>query len=180
MPGRSSDRANRLLKLGQFFLWPTLAAFFAGTLGVRLNVSASVPIGLYWISSSPEARFAEFCPPEPFGSMSVDRAYRRRSAGCPDHGESLLKPIIARSGDLVEVNPDGIRVNGSLIPNTRPKPHDAMGRPLSSWPVGSYHVASATVWVASSYNPRSFDSRYFGPIRVRDIKNRLRPLWTVP
>lgn len=179
MRGRSSDRAKRLLKLGQFFLWPTLAVFFAGTLGVRLNGSASVPIGLYVVSSDPQAHFAEFCPPEPFGSLSVERGYRRRSADCPDHGEPLLKPIIARGGDLVEVTVQGIRVNGSVIPNTQARVEDTMRRPMSSWPVGFYRVAPGTVWVVSSYNSRSFDSRYFGPIHLTDIKNRLRPLWTV-
>ena len=177
MRGPFSDRTSRLFIFSQLFVWPALAACIAGMLGVRLNLTASVPIGLYLTSSSPKARFAEFCPPEPFGSMSVNRGYRRRSAGCPDHGEPLLKPIIARAGDLVEVTSDGIRVNGSPIPSTRALPEDSACRPLSPWPIGLYHVGPGSVWVASSYNPRSFDSRYFGPIRLTDIKSRLRPLW---
>ena len=33
-----------------------------------------------------------------------------------------------------------------------------------------------TVWVVSDYHPRSFDSRYFGPISKALIRHYLRPL----
>src|SRR6185295_9940296 len=102
----------------------TAAVFVAGTAGVRLNLTASVPIGLYFVSSSPESRFVEFCPPDPFGSLSIDRGYRAQSTACPDGGEPLLKPVIAREGDLVEVSSNGISVNGSLVWNTAAKTHD--------------------------------------------------------
>lgn len=163
--------------LFQFVLWPALVVYGAGVLGVRINLTPSVPIGLYRISSDPKSAFVEFCPPSDFGPLSVERGYRQHSGSCPDNGEPLVKPIIAREGDLVEVTSYGIRVNGSLVPRTQAWPEDSAGRPLSSWPLGSYYVGPGSVWVASSYNPRSFDSRYFGPIRLIDIKSRLRPLW---
>ena len=158
MPGPfCSLRLSRVLIFIQLLFWPALAAILAGTAGIRLNVSSSVPVGLYLVSSRPEARYVEFCPPEIFGQLSIDRGYRRRSAGCPDQGEPMVKPVIAREGDLVEISSLGIRV---------------------AWPPGSYRVSAGTIWVASSYNSRSFDSRYFGPIRISDVKNRLRPFWT--
>ncbi|PYS52216.1 MAG: hypothetical protein DMG13_16865 [Acidobacteria bacterium] len=43
--------------------------------------------------------------------------------------------------------------------------------------VGLYRVEPGSVSVASSYNLRSSDSRYFGPVRLNNIKSRLRPLW---
>jgi type IV secretory pathway protease TraF len=60
----------------------------------------------------------------------------------------------------------GISVNGTLLRNTAPLEYDTMGRLLSHWPYGRYIVAKGTIWVASSYNPRSFDCRYFGPIKT--------------
>ena len=57
-------------------------------------------------------------------------------------------------------------VNGRLLPNTAPLVTDTAGRPLSHWPFGRYVVAPGTVWVASSYSSRSFDSRYFGPVEA--------------
>jgi type IV secretory pathway protease TraF len=35
-----------------------------------------------------------------------------------------------------------------------------------------------TVWVISSFNSRSFDSRYFGPIPASSIRSRLQALIT--
>jgi len=175
---RFINRRKKLLTFLQLLIWPAVIAFVAGGAGVRLNLTASVPVGLYWVSSGPESHFLEFCPPEPFGSLSVERAYRTRSTACPDGGEPLLKPVVAREGDFVEVSSKGISVNGSLIPNTGAKSHDTTGRPLSPWPLGFYLVTPGTVWVASSYNSRSFDSRYFGPICSSEIRHVLRPLLT--
>ena len=67
----------------------------------------------------------------------------------------------------MEVSGRGIAVNGLLLPNTAPKTMDSQGRPMKSWPYGQYRVPLGLVWVASSYNSWSFDSRYFGPGVVR-------------
>jgi len=153
--------------------------FALGTTGVRLNASPSLPAGLYWITSDPRAEFVEFCPPEPFATLSIERQYRVRSSrGCPDGGVPLLKTIVAQAGDSVEFSSRGIYVNGIPIPNTAPKPQDTAGRPLPHWPFGRYEVAPDTVWVASSFNSRSFDSRYFGPISETAIKHHLDAIWT--
>ena len=172
------SRRKKFLTFLQLLIWPAAAVFIAGTAGVRLNLTASVPIGLYLVSADPESRFIEFCPPDPFSSLSMDRGYRARSTACPDGGEPLLKPVIAHEGDTVEVASKGISVNGTLIRNSVAKESDSAGRTLSVWPDGVYRVASATVWTVSSYSARSFDSRYFGPIRTTNIKHHLRPLWT--
>lgn len=158
---------------------PLLFATICGLAGMRFNTTASVPMGIYWISSDRTTQFVEFCPPEPFGRSSLERGYRgKTSLVCNDGGEPLLKPIVARSGDTVEVSARGILVNGIPVPNTVPRALDSEGRALKAWPFGRYQVAPGTFWVASSYNSRSFDSRYFGPIRETDIQHHLRPIWT--
>ncbi|MGH9344886.1 MAG: conjugative transfer signal peptidase TraF, partial [Terriglobia bacterium] len=145
--------------------------------GIRLNTSASLPIGLYKTTSDTTARLIAFCPPGLAASLSESRGYRGRG-NCPDGAEPLLKPIVAASGDLVEVSPQGIAVNGRLLPNSAPRAFDTKHRPLPHWPFGNYRVAGGTVWVVSSYNPRSFDSRYFGPIQISSTRCRLQPLLT--
>jgi conjugative transfer signal peptidase TraF len=89
-----------------------------------------------------------------------------------------MKPVVAIPGDTVNVSERGIAVNGKLLPNTAAKTKDSQGRPMTPWPFGTYRVAPGVIWVASSYNPWSFDSRYFGPIPVRIIRGRLKPLLT--
>ena len=181
MHGRFSRSANlRILRcVTVSVLIAGAIGLMAGVLGVRFNATPSVPTGFYRITTDDAAPYVEFCPPNSFGALSVERGYRDRTRfGCPDGGEPLVKQIIARPGELVEVSAGGISVNDSLIPNTAPQSKDSEGRSLSAWPFGTYRVGMGTVWVASSYNARSLDSRYFGPIRTADIKHRLRPLWT--
>ena len=155
----------------------TASAFVAGSAGVRVNTSSSLPLGLYVRTSQSSAGLIEFCPSEPYASLSRERGYRVRGFACPDSAVPLLKPVVARDGDVVRVSPAGIAVNGRLLPNTAPLPRDAANRLLQAWPSGIYRVHPGTVWVASTYSRGSYDSRYIGPVEEKSIRGRLRPLW---
>ncbi len=146
-----------------------------GLAGIRINASTSLPIGLYAESEDGYAPLIEFCPPEPWAALAIQRGYRTAGV-CADGATPLMKPIVAREGDVVEVLNTGVSVNGRLIPNSVPRSADTRGRPMPIWPIHSQRVVAGTVWVVSSYNPRSFDSRYFGPISLRSITARLRPV----
>jgi conjugative transfer signal peptidase TraF len=156
----------------------TLAlALAAAWAGLRLNDSPSLPTGLYIRTSESITSLVVFCPAAPFAQLSVDRRYRSRG-NCPDGAEPLAKPIVARPGDIVEIAARGMAVNGRLLANTAPLATDSAGRPLFHWPCGRYVVAPGTVWVASSYSPRSFDSRYFGPVEASQVREHVCPLLT--
>ena len=145
---------------------------------LRFNDSPSMPTGLYIrTSSDSDSTLAVFCLADPFARLSAERGYRSRG-DCSDGAEPLAKPIAARSGDTVELSARGIIVNGRLLLNTAPLETDTAGRPLSHWPFGKYVVARGTVWVASSYSPRSFDSRYFGPVETSRVREHVRALLT--
>jgi conjugative transfer signal peptidase TraF len=174
------DHARKALCLLQIVAWPTLIVMAVGAAGLRLNLTHSVPIGLYRITADSASDLVEFCPPEPFGSLSVQRGYRPRSLACADYGEPLLKPVVARDGDVVRISAEGFSVNGVSIPNTAARVKDSAGRAIAPWPFGVYRVEPDTVWVASSYNAKSFDSRYFGPVTLTNITHHLRAVWTVP
>lgn len=164
-----------VLALGSGVLGLALAAASAG---LRFNDSPSMPTGLYVSTSDDsDASLVVFCPAEPFAQLSVERRYRSRG-DCSDGAEPLAKPVAARPGDTVELSATGMSVNGRLLPNTAPLAKDSAGRALSHWPFRRYVVATGVVWVASSYSPRSFDSRYFGPVGASQVRERVRPLWT--
>jgi conjugative transfer signal peptidase TraF len=152
--------------------------FVVWTAGLRINCSPSLPLGLYRATIDSRAALIEFCPLEPYGTFATGRGYRS-PGNCPDGAGPLMKPVIARAGDIVEVSARGIAVNGLILPNTAPKTKDSQGRDMKPWPFGRYPVPSGFVWVASSYNPWSFDSRYFGPIPVGIIRDRLKPFLTL-
>jgi conjugative transfer signal peptidase TraF len=157
---------------------PLFLGLVAGwAFGIRLNLTPSLPRGLYIISNLPSANVVEFCPDGAAASISLNRHYR--TAGpCDDGGAPLLKPVAAFPGDQVEVGADGIRVNGQLLPNSAGRFRDHLQRSLDPWPYGTYIVQPGTVWVVSSFNTYSFDSRYYGPIPMGSIRHHLRPLWT--
>ena len=89
----------------------------------------------------------------------------------------VLKQVAAMPGDSVMLSADGVRVNGTLRPDSRPLATDSKGRILNHWPFGLYLVTSGQVWLVSS-SSRSFDSRYFGPIPVSQIKSTVHPVLT--
>ena len=158
---------------------PFLAAFgLCEWGGLRLNSTGSLPLGLYRVSTAAEANLAEFCPPEPYSGLSVVRQYRNPGT-CHDGDSPLLKPIVARPGDVVVLSKSGLQVNGVLLRNTAPRSQDSKARPLPHYPFGTYRVSAGNVWVASSYHPLSFDSRYFGPIPTSIIRHRLKPFLTL-
>lgn len=153
-------------------------ALGAGLAGIRINTSPSLPMGLYRTTADSSASLVEFCPPRQYDQNSAGRGYRATGV-CEDGGAPLLKPVIARPGDVVAVSEAGIAVNGNLLPHTAPQTVDSKGRRLRHWPRGRYTVAEGTVWVASSYNEYSYDSRYFGPVPTAAIRQYLRPLCTL-
>ena len=174
-----SVRAREIRRAAMVAFGVVVATFqLSGTLGLRINTSPSLPMGLYIATADAGANMVEFCPAEPFATLAIIRGYRD-PGNCRDGAAPLLKPVVAKSGDVVELSARGISVNGALLPNTAPLSKDTKGRPLEAWPFGRYVVASETVWVASSYHPRSFDSRYFGPISTLAIRERLKALLTL-
>lgn len=163
------------LSMATIFVVGLFAVFHLG--GIRVNASASLPIGLYRATSDKTARLVEFCPSVPYGKLSAERAYRG-TGDCPDGAEPLMKPIVALEGDIVTVSPTGVGVNGRLLRNSAPRRLDTKSRPLEHWPFGTYRVCAGTAWVISSFNPRSFDSRYLGPIQLSLVRSHLQPLLT--
>ena len=174
-------RRGRLVKTirGAVVIFGGLVCLFCvfGLADLRINTSPSLPVGIY-VASSEDGALVEFCPLEPWAHLAATRGYR--SAGtCRDGASPLLKPVVARPGDTVVYSSNGIQVNGKLLRNSAPHREDSQGRILSPWPFGTYHVKFGTIWVASSYSDRSFDSRYMGPIPTHTVRAHLRPLLTL-
>lgn len=153
-----------------------LLALMAGLAGVRVNLTPSLPLGLY--VRDPAGELVEFCPAGAASATSAIRGYRARGV-CPDGHAPLLKPVVARVGDQVRLTAAGLAVNGHPLPNTRAHRRDHRGRPLRPYPEGTYRVSAQALWVASTWNDGSYDSRYFGPIARSQVRQRLRVLWVL-
>jgi conjugative transfer signal peptidase TraF len=153
----------------------------AHSAGLRVNESPSLPIGI-WLVSPLERELrrgdiVSFCPPDtPAFREAWLRGYL--SAGhCEGGYEPLLKPVAAIADDRVSGTDDGISINGRLIASSKSLNRDGLGRTLPSPEAHDVIVAKGEVWVISSYNPLSFDSRYFGPVTISKIEGLARPLF---
>ncbi|MGF7213164.1 conjugative transfer signal peptidase TraF [Skermanella aerolata] len=145
---------------------------------LRLNLSASMPYGLWWVSDSAAPRRGDYvtlCLLGEPGRIALTRGYIGHG-GCPDEAEPLLKPVAAVAGDLVTVTAGGIRVNGEPLANSAPFRNDTEGRPMTAFPAGEYAVDAGMVWVVAGHDPRSYDSRYFGPVATAAITGTARAL----
>src|SRR5437773_12415108 len=85
---------------------------------VRLNVAPSVPLGLYRMVDEPVARgvLVVACVPPDAARLARDRGYLT-AGSCPGGTRPILKRIGAVPGDIVDLDADGVTVNGAPLPN---------------------------------------------------------------
>src|SRR6185437_15444491 len=156
-----------------------LIAFVGYALGIRINLSGSIPPGIYRIVNAPVTRGAVVlvCLPPQTSAFARSRGFVPPGS-CADGAAPIGKTIAALDGDTVDVGLTGVSVNGRRLPNSMPLRADSRGRPLNSYPAGRYFVGADDVWIVSSYSPASFDSRYFGPLDIHAITAHVHPLLT--
>lgn len=156
-----------------------IALFGVSTLArLRLNLTGSLPIGLYLVTDGPPTRGAVVlvCLPATWAEFARSRGYVPEGGSCPGGTTPIGKPVFAVPGDTVTVTEAGLLLNGTVVPNTRPLTSDRRGRPLPSLPEGEHVVRPGELWVVSAYSGLSFDSRYFGVLPLASVRARVRIL----
>lgn len=166
------------------FIGAAFAALMVGAVSVRaagfvLNRSDSVPPGVWRVAPGAPGRGAIVlaCPPDTPVFRAARRARYLLDGVCPGGYAPLLKPVGAVAGDRVVVRRDGVRVNGRLLPNTGLLRSDPAGRLLPEAELGEHVVPVGQVWLLSSYNRYSFDSRYYGAFDVARVRGVARPVY---
>ncbi len=153
---------------------------FGDLLGLRINLSPSIPIGLYRRVHEPILRGAlvEACLPKSIATLARKRGYLR-GGSCPDGTEPVAKTVAALPGDTVELTDQALIVNGLELPRTATLSTDREGRELQRFARGVHAVGANEVWLLGTSDPRSWDSRYYGPIPLENIRSAVRPLVTL-
>lgn len=155
----------------------TVVAMF-GTFGKQVpwlvyNASASAPLGFYRVENRLPRRgeIALVEPPALVEVMLYERRLLPRSI-------PLVKQVAAVGGDEVcRIKGDGkdaITINGQSAAEALDK--DQEGRPLPQWQ-GCLRLAVGEFFLLQPH-PRSFDSRYFGPVLRCDVLGVAQPIWT--
>lgn len=151
-------------------------------LGYRLNLSRSLPIGLYQvIGDASEIRRGAIvivCLDESWAQFALHRSILS-SGHCPEGVQGLGKYVVATEGDVVVHSASGLIVNDRFLPHSKPLARDYSGRTLRPFPRGEYVLLRGEVWLYSCH-PAAFDSRYFGPIQVETVRSVIKPVLVAP
>ena len=147
------------------------ASFVRPTPRLIYNASDSVPVGWYRVES-PDALHVGGIVLARLPSAPAAFAARR---GYLPMRIPLLKRIGAMAPQVVCVR-DGIVLIDS-IPVAVTLFVDGTGRRLTAWPQ-CRRLQADELFLLSTTNPASFDSRYFGPVNASAVIGQARPLWT--
>jgi len=165
----------------------SIIIFFISMIGIlaigggRINTSASIPIGLYWITKAPMkiGDYVLFCPPQkPIFQEALRRGYIS-SGFCPGRFGYLMKRVFAKYGDIVSINSQGVTVNNHYVAHSRPYSQDAQGLPLPLNHLHQYQLKYSELLLMTDQSDLSFDARYFGFIDKSQIKAVLIPVITM-
>lgn len=177
---RPTGRRSRRLALALIvsMLGLSLWLVLHGSAGVFFNVTTSLPSGVYHLRDATPAvgRLVMACLEEEASALSLARSYIGRG-DCPYGTAPVAKVVAAVGGDTVRVSRAGVTVRGRLLANSAPREVDSQGHPLPDVR-GTYLLALGDVWLYSGYNPKSFDSRYYGPLPDSLLLGEAAPLWT--
>jgi conjugative transfer signal peptidase TraF len=172
---RSNTHVERFLKA-----LPPLTVMVGSLLGLKLtltghllmNITPSIPRGLYWISAGTSPRRGDlvaFPIPEGVRELIYERHYLPRSV------KLLAKPVAALAGDHVCMRDGQLVINGAVAGVVLPD--DRQGLPVPH-PVLCRQLADGELFAATAH-ANSFDSRNFGLIRVSEVRGTLTPLLTL-
>lgn len=142
-----------------------LALAALSTRVVRVNVSPSLPYGLY--------RYQPLTLPVARGTLVLLPLPARMQ---PWHSRTtLLKPVAAVAGDTVCVEHATLAILGHSYGPVYA--YDQRGASLPHLTDGCFAVPEGQVFLASPA-PRSLDSRYFSSVAVADLTAQATPLMT--
>lgn len=155
----------------------TITAYFLYENGLIINITDSMPKGIYWRENGAIQRndIIAFCLKPEYQKFALKRGYLIRAGGnrC-QYSEPVIKKVIAAPGDNVILSEESITVNGkTYFYKTLHK--DSNGRTLFTYPRRTYNN-TPDYWLIGTSSTQSWDSRYFGPISPEAILWKIKPL----
>jgi conjugative transfer signal peptidase TraF len=166
--------------LGAIVIAAVLLIGLGDAFGILIsNTDSAAPAGVYRISGYEIARgdLVAACLPIGVAREGLARGYLR-TGGCPGNAEPVDKMVGALPGAIVDIEPGWVAVNGRRFGDSATASHDSAGRRLAHVAWGKRTVAANQIWLFGFNDPRSWDSRYFGPIPLSNIRGDLKPVIT--
>lgn len=140
-------------------------------IGVAINLTSSMPRGVYWPVNRTQLQRGDFvavCLPSMINQEGLQRHYLQRG-DCPGGAMPVIKQVIGIPGDDIELTRQGITINGTFV-SAPIRHHDHNFQAIRQWVKPSIFLNIQGVWLYGMNNPeRSWDSRYYGVVPVRQI-----------
>jgi conjugative transfer signal peptidase TraF len=141
--------------------------------------NSSAAAGVYRVTDFPPARgsLVAACLPVAIAREGLMRGYLQRG-DCPVGAEPVAKVMGAIAGDVVDLEPGWVAVNGVKFSNSRMAARDSANRPLAHASLGEHRGGDSEIWLFGFNNARSWDARYFGPVPSANLRGVLKPVVT--
>ena len=178
MPKMKTWVTNFALALGCFLLCSGVVVSGFSWLRYRINLTDSLPRGLYQETDEAIRRgsYVAECLPPALATFAVRRGWLGKGS-CTDGTAPILKQVVAVAGDVVEVADKYVAVNDVLVLQTVTLKLDSQGRWIPAIARGSYTLKDGEVFLLATNIPNSWDSGYTGPASIHDIITTARPVW---
>src|SRR4051812_19180152 len=108
-----------------------------------------MPRGLYLVLAprTPDRGvISAVCLPQDLACFGRQRGYLGGSGPCPCHTKPVVKTVLGLAGDLIELDDQGVTVNGVFVPNSAPLTRDSAGHGLPRIAKGTYRVPASHLW----------------------------------
>jgi conjugative transfer signal peptidase TraF len=148
--------------------WPSI---HEPVVRIVYNPSDSVPRGWYRIGPPDSLHVGSIV----LAQLPADAAILAAQRGYLPAGIPLLKRIGAMPPQQVCVRGHIVRIDDVAIATALAA--DSRGRSLLAWQQ-CRSLLDGELFLLSSTNPASFDSRYFGPVSASAVIGSAHPLWT--
>jgi conjugative transfer signal peptidase TraF len=174
LPKKCFSRAIDVLIAGSIML-----ILFSDRLPLRINLSASMPRGIYLLSGDSGINVGDFvmvCLDHPLAQFALQRRYLHRG-NCADGSQPLLKQVVAMGSDEVVLLTNTIMIHHKTLPHSSTFRVDSINRPLPEISRGLYILKANQLWLYGTDSAKSWDSRYFGAVDRSEVMSVVKPLF---
>ncbi len=148
-------------------------------LGLHVNLSPSAPRGLYRAIAGTPNRGAWVAACVGAEAAALGRARGYLGPGpCAGDVQPVIKPVVALGGDVVDLGPEAVVINGQRLPGSSSAEVDSLGLSLPHAVWGRHVVGADELWLVSTRVPNGWDSRYLGPFSRSQVRAVAWPVWT--
>ncbi len=169
-----------------------VAGVLAGTVGavhagVRINLSPSMPKGLYRLvdcneTAARDAAVGDWVAIDTKEASSNPGLALFRSQGWLSYSgrsdDLLMKTIVGVGSDEVTEKDGRLYVNGRSLARSASRRQRAVGTLVLPSVELPHRVKEAEVWLSSDHE-KGIDSRYFGPVARSSIACKVEAAWTL-